>query len=79
MSWLRQPISHNFGGVPVMSQVKSALCNRSIFFLKMYNAWSSCGRRLPSRRCSVVNIAMVPQDQYGRGASCWIAMHGHCL
>jgi hypothetical protein len=63
MSSIRHPIFHNSGGVPVMSQGRSASCIISIFSLKMYKAGTSCGWRLPSRRCSVVSIAMMPQDQ----------------
>ncbi len=63
MSSFRHLIVHNYGGAPVMSQARRALWSISIFSLEMYKAGSSCGWGLPSIRCNVVNIAMVPQDQ----------------
>jgi len=79
MSLGRQPISHRVGGVPVRSQARRALCNKSIMSLEMYLVGSACGCLFPRRRCNVVHIAMVHHDQFGRGASCLIAMCGSCL
>ncbi len=78
MSLWRQPFSHSAGGEPVRSQAKRTLCKESIWPLEMYDMGSVCGWRFPKRRCNVVHIAMVPQDQFSRGVSCWIAMRGSC-
>ena len=78
MSLWRQPISHSVGGEPVRSQAMRALWRESIWSLEMYDMGSVCGWRFPKRRCNVVHIAMVPQDQFSRGASYWIAMRGSC-
>ncbi len=65
----RQPIFHNSGGEPVMSQASRALCRESIVSRDIYNVRSSWGCLSPRRRCKVVHIAIVPQDHCGRGAS----------
>ena len=79
MSLGRQPISHRVGGVPVRSQARRALCNKSIMSLEMYLVGSACGWLFPRRRCIVVHIAMVSHGQFGWGASCWIAMRASFL
>ena len=67
MSECRHAPSQRLGGVPSISHSRRALCRANMWSLVIYGVGRECGSVPPRIRCSVVDIAKVPQDQGDRG------------
>ncbi len=76
MSWCRHPEVHSDGGWPEMRHYKRVRRRANICPQVMYCSGREWGRVSSSRRCNVVNIADVPQDQEGSSASHCFANRG---
>jgi len=72
----RQPPFQRSGGLPCINHARRALCRDNICSRVMNWVGRVSGGRPPSSKCNVVDIANVPQDHRGQGASRWIAILG---
>ena len=65
---------HKLGGVPIISQCSRDWWKVRYCLLLILAVFMLSGRMFPSVICSVVSMAIVPQDQGARGKSACIAM-----
>ncbi len=77
--WLRQPLAQRSGGLLSINHSSRALCRDIMCYRVMNWVGREWGVMPPRIKFNVVDIAKVPQDHRGMGASLWISILGSCL